>query len=80
MSFTVDFKQHSIGDLHEALSAYRATPEDIARQCIAVHDRTEATAKAWVAFDDAQLLAAARATATPWRWPPDNVSTGWLIF
>jgi hypothetical protein len=60
----VDFKQHSIGDLHGALSAYRATPEDIARQCIAVHDRTEATAKAWVAFDGAQLLAAARATAT----------------
>ena len=63
MSFTVDFKQHSIGDLHGALSAYRATPEDIARQCIAVHDRTEATAKAWVSFDGAQLLAAARATA-----------------
>ena len=24
--------------------------------------------------------AAARATATPWRWPPDSVSTGWLMF
>ena len=23
--------------------------------------------------------AAARATATPWRWPPDSVSTAWLI-
>jgi Asp-tRNA(Asn)/Glu-tRNA(Gln) amidotransferase A subunit family amidase len=64
MSFTIDFKQHSIGDLHGALSAYRATPEDIARQCIAMHDRTEAGAKAWVAFGGDQLLAAARATAT----------------
>ena len=24
--------------------------------------------------------AAARATATPWRWPPDSVSTAWLMF
>ena len=24
--------------------------------------------------------AAARATATPWRWPPDSVSTDWLMF
>ena len=24
--------------------------------------------------------AAARATATPWRWPPERVSTGWLMF
>ncbi len=24
--------------------------------------------------------AAARATATPWRWPPESVSTGWLMF
>ena len=23
--------------------------------------------------------AAARATATPWRWPPDSVSTAWLM-
>jgi len=63
MNFTVDFKKQSIGDLHGALAAYRATPEDIARQCIATHARTEATAKAWVTFDGDQLLAAARATA-----------------
>ncbi len=24
--------------------------------------------------------AAARATATPWRWPPESVSTAWLMF
>ncbi len=24
--------------------------------------------------------AAARATATPWRWPPDSVSTAWWMF
>lgn len=64
MSFVVDFKQHAIGDLHAAMAAYRATPEDIARQCIAMHDRTEAGAKAWVTFDGEQLLTAARATAT----------------
>ncbi|MDP3224363.1 MAG: amidase, partial [Rubrivivax sp.] len=64
MSFTVDFKKHSIGDLHGALSAYRATPEDIAQQCITMHGRTETTAKAWVSFDGDQLLTAARATAT----------------
>ena len=26
--------------------------------------------------DDPLANAAARATATPWRWPPDSVSTG----
>ena len=24
--------------------------------------------------------AAARATATPWRWPPERVSTAWWMF
>lgn len=64
MNFNVDFKKHSIGELHGALAAYRATPEDIAQQCIAMHARTEASAKAWVSFDGEQLLTAARATAT----------------
>src|SRR5271166_5916454 len=27
-----------------------------------------------------ELEPAARATATPWRWPPDSVSTGWWMF
>ncbi len=62
MSFSVDFKQHSIGQLHDALAHYRTTPEAIARCCIDAHDRTEAGAQAWVAFDGTQLLAAARAT------------------
>ncbi len=64
MSFTVDFKQHSIGALHGALASYRITPEDIAQRCIAQHRSTEAEAKAWVVFDGEQLQAAARATAT----------------
>ncbi len=63
MSFNVDFKQHSIGPLQQALTACRATPEDIACQCIAMHDRSEAQAKAWVAFDAGQLLATARRCA-----------------
>lgn len=63
MSFTVDFKAHSIGQLHDALAAFRATPEDIARHCISQYDSTEDTAKAWVTFDGAQLLAAARSAA-----------------
>ena len=60
----IDFKQQSIGALHEAMAAYRTTPEEVARHCIDVHGRTEATAKAWVTFDGEQLLAAARGSAT----------------
>ena len=63
MSFTVDFKQHSIGALHSALASYRTTPEDVAQQCITQHRSTEAAAKAWVVFDGEKLLAAARAAA-----------------
>lgn len=63
MTFSVDFKQHSMQVLHQALSAYRATPEDLARQCIQVQASTEPGAKAWVAFDGEKLLAAARAAA-----------------
>lgn len=64
MGYEVDFKHQSIGVLHEALSAYRATPEDVARHCIAMHGRTEAGAQAWVSFDGERLLAAARDTAS----------------
>jgi Asp-tRNA(Asn)/Glu-tRNA(Gln) amidotransferase A subunit family amidase len=64
MSFTVDFKRHGIGALHDALAAFRATPEDIARHCIEHYEGTEGSARAWVAFDGAQLLAAARAAAS----------------
>ncbi len=64
MSFTVDFKKHSIGQLHDALTAYRATPEDLARRCIAQYDSTEDGAKAWVTFDGPQLLAAAQSAAS----------------
>jgi Asp-tRNA(Asn)/Glu-tRNA(Gln) amidotransferase A subunit family amidase len=64
MSFHIDFKQHSMAALHGALTRYQATPEDIARRCIAQYDSTEDAACAWVAFDGAQLLTAARATAS----------------
>lgn len=64
MKFNVDFKQHSISALHDALATFRATPEDMARQCIEQYERTEDSAKAWVTFGAAQLLGAARATAS----------------
>ncbi len=64
MSFTVDFKTHGIGALHDALAAYRATPEDIARHCIEQHDCSEVGAQAWVTFNGPQLLAAARAASS----------------
>jgi len=64
MSFTVDFKRHGIGALHDALVAFRATPEDIARRCIEQYECTEDSAKAWVSFDAVQLLTAAHAAAS----------------
>ena len=63
MSFTIDFKKHSIGHLHDALAAYRATPQDIARRCIAQYDSTEDSAKAWVTFGGQELLIAAQGAA-----------------
>lgn len=60
----MDFKQHSVGSLLQGFVDGRFTPLDVARECIAAHDRSESTLKAWVCFDDEKLLeAATRATA-----------------
>ncbi len=77
----MDFKHTSIRALHEAYAQYRITPVDVARACIAAHERHEATAKAWVCFDPERLLAAAHqatvllATGAPMR-PLEGIPVG----
>jgi len=58
----IDFTRQGIAALHAGLARYTITPEDIARHCIAMVERHEAQARAWVAFDPERLLAQARAT------------------
>jgi Asp-tRNA(Asn)/Glu-tRNA(Gln) amidotransferase A subunit family amidase len=59
----INFKEQDIGQLHELLASYQATPEDIARHCITQVETQETEAKAWVAFDGDKLIEASREAA-----------------
>ena len=59
----MDFRSFDIARLHRELAAYRITPLDIARHCIAQVENLDADIAAWVRTDPERLIEVARSTS-----------------
>ena len=59
----MDFKTHSIADLHRGLARDEFSPADIAHACTSAWQQGQDRHRAWVCFDPQALQTAARQTA-----------------